>query len=222
VTDQAVMELIPQLGVRAACEAVGAAQAGYYRRHRQSPAPARPEPIPHSQRRQPRALSTAEQQVILDVLHSDRFADLAPAQVWATLLDEGVYLGSESTFYRLLRQAGEVRERRRQATHPAKVKPELATQTQFPELVSDNLRQAVKRTHNCGITTEIVAEQELDDKRLAELTEVVRASPSGAHTDRGFCMNLDGVLERRYPGVQLIIARDKSGRPERSPGHFSR
>jgi len=45
--------------------------------------------------------------------------------VWATLLDEGVYLGSISTFYRLLRQAGETRERRRQATHPATVKPEL-------------------------------------------------------------------------------------------------
>jgi putative transposase len=59
------------------------------------------------------------------VLHSDRFVDLAPAEVWATLLDEGVYLGSISTFYRLLRRAGEVRERRRQATHPAKVKPEL-------------------------------------------------------------------------------------------------
>ena len=70
-------------------------------------------------------MSAAEQQAILDVLHSDRFADLAPAEVWATLLDEGVYLGSQSTFYRLLRQAGEVRERRAQATHPAKVKPEL-------------------------------------------------------------------------------------------------
>ena len=75
-----------------------------------------------------------------------------------------------------------------------------------------NLRQAVKRTHNCGITTEVVAEQELDDRQLAELTEVLRASPSGAHTDRGFCMNLDGVLEGRYPGIQLIVARDKSGR----------
>ena len=125
MTDQSVIELTPQLGVRGACEAVGAAQAGYYRRHRQSLAPARPEPIPHRQRHQPRALSTAEQQGILEVLHSDRFADLAPAEVWATLLDEGVYLGSESTFYRLLRHAGEVRERRRQATHPAKVKPEL-------------------------------------------------------------------------------------------------
>jgi putative transposase len=125
VTDQAVTQLAPQLGVRAACEAVGAAQAGYYRRHRQSPAPARPEPIAHRRRRQPRALTEAEQQAILDALHSDRFADMSPTQVWATLLDEGVYLGSESTFYRLLRQAGEVRERRRQAIHPAKVKPEL-------------------------------------------------------------------------------------------------
>ncbi len=75
-----------------------------------------------------------------------------------------------------------------------------------------NLRQAVKRTHNCGITTEIVAEQELDEALLAELIDVVRASPSGAHTDRGFYMNLDGVLERRYPGILLIIARDARGR----------
>ncbi|OBA74712.1 hypothetical protein A5641_27250 [Mycobacterium sp. 1554424.7] len=75
-----------------------------------------------------------------------------------------------------------------------------------------NLRQAVKRTHNCGVTTEIVAEQELDDKLLAELTDVVRSSPSGAHADRGFYMNLDGVLEGRFPGIQLIIARDASGR----------
>lgn len=125
MTDRAITALAPQLGVRAACEAVGAAQASYYRRHRQSPAPARPEPIPHRQRHQPRALTAAERQVILDVLHSERFVDVAPAEVWATLLDEGVYLGSQSTFYRLLRQAGEVRERRAQATHPAKVKPEL-------------------------------------------------------------------------------------------------
>src|SRR3954469_16685660 len=125
VTDQAVMELAPQLGVRDACEAFGVPQASYYRRHGQSPAPQWPEPVPHRQRRQPRALTAAEQRAILDVLHSDRFVDLAPAAVWATLLDEGVYLGSISTFYRLLRQAGETRERRRQATHPATVKPEL-------------------------------------------------------------------------------------------------
>ncbi|OMC56480.1 hypothetical protein A5747_07670 [Mycobacterium sp. IS-836] len=75
-----------------------------------------------------------------------------------------------------------------------------------------NLRQAVKRTHNAGITTEIVAEQELDDRLLAELTDVVHASPSGAHTDRGFYMNLDGVLEGRFPGIRLILARDATGK----------
>ncbi|WP_260861037.1 bifunctional lysylphosphatidylglycerol flippase/synthetase MprF [Mycobacterium simulans] len=74
-----------------------------------------------------------------------------------------------------------------------------------------NLRQAVNRTHNFGITTEIVAEQDLDDRQRAELSAVLLASPKGARTDRGFCMNLDGVLEGRYPGVQLIIARDASG-----------
>jgi putative transposase len=125
MTDQAVAQLAGRIGVRDACVAVSASQAGYYRRHRVSPPPERPAPIPHRQRRQPRALSTQEQQAILDVLHSDRFVDMSPAEVWATLLDEGVYLGSQSTFYRLLHQVGEVRERRAQATHPAKVKPEL-------------------------------------------------------------------------------------------------
>jgi len=125
MTDKAIAELAPRIGVRQACEALGAAQAGYYRRHRQSAAPERAVPTPHRERPQPRALTALERQVILDILHSERFVDLAPAEVWAILLDEGVYLGSESTFYRLLRQAGEVRERRAQATHPAKVKPEL-------------------------------------------------------------------------------------------------
>ena len=74
-----------------------------------------------------------------------------------------------------------------------------------------NLRQAVKRTYNCGITTEVVCEQELDDATLAELTEVLLASPSGAHAERGFSMCLDGALEGRYPGVQLIVARDQTG-----------
>jgi putative transposase len=125
VTDAAVIELAPQIGVRAACQAVGGAQAGYYRRHRISPAPAPPTPTPQRDRSQPRALTEHEQHTILDVLHSPRFVDVAPAEVWATLLDEGVYLASISTFYRLLRRVGENRERRHHATHPASVKPEL-------------------------------------------------------------------------------------------------
>lgn len=75
-----------------------------------------------------------------------------------------------------------------------------------------NLRQAVQRTHNCGVTTEVVDEQDLDGERLAELTELLLASPHGARTDRGFSMALDGALEGRYPGIKLIIARDASGR----------
>jgi len=126
VTDAAVDTLAPRLGVRAACAAVGVGQAGYYRRHRISPAPVGCAPVAHRDRYQPRALSAAERQAVLLVLHSDRFADLAPAEVWAILLDEGVYLGSPSTFYRLLRAASGTAERRRQATHPAAAKPELA------------------------------------------------------------------------------------------------
>jgi putative transposase len=125
VSDAAIAELAPTIGVRTACDAVGVAQAGYYRRHRSSPPPARWVPIPHKDRPQPRALSQSERATILDELHSERFVDMSPTEVWATLLDEGCYLGSISTFYRLLRQAGESRERRAQATHPATVKPEL-------------------------------------------------------------------------------------------------
>ena len=76
-------------------------------------------------RPQPRALGPAEQAAVLAELHSERFVDQAPATVYATLLDEGRYLCSVATMYRLLRADGEVHERRRQATHPAAIKPEL-------------------------------------------------------------------------------------------------
>jgi lysylphosphatidylglycerol synthetase-like protein (DUF2156 family) len=75
-----------------------------------------------------------------------------------------------------------------------------------------NLRQAVQRTHNVGITTEVVAEQQLDDALAGELAEVLYASHRGAHVERGFSMILDHALEGRYPGVSLIIARDSCGR----------
>jgi putative transposase len=126
MTDAAISELAPVVGVRAACTTVGTAQANWYRRHRQSPAPPRPAPVPQRARVQPRALTATERAAILAELHSDRFVDVSPTEVWAILLDEGRYLGSTSTFYRLLRHASGTRERRRQATHPAAVKPELA------------------------------------------------------------------------------------------------
>jgi lysylphosphatidylglycerol synthetase-like protein (DUF2156 family) len=75
-----------------------------------------------------------------------------------------------------------------------------------------NLRQAVQRTRNSGVTTQIVDEQELDQALTAELTEVLYAAHRAARTERGFCMNLDGALQGRYPGIKLAIARDRSGR----------
>jgi lysylphosphatidylglycerol synthetase-like protein (DUF2156 family) len=75
-----------------------------------------------------------------------------------------------------------------------------------------NLRQAVRRTHNCGVTTEIVDEQQLDAALVGELTEVLYAAHRAARTERGFCMNLDGALQGRYPGIKLAIARDRRGR----------
>jgi putative transposase len=120
--DQAVTELTPLVGVRAGCAAVGEAQARWYRRHRQSPMPPKPERVPAPQ---PRALSEVERTELRAVLNSPEHVDEAPATVYAKLLDEGVYLASVPTMYRVLRAHGEVRERRRQATHPAAKKPEL-------------------------------------------------------------------------------------------------
>ncbi len=122
MTDQTITELAPVIGTRAACAAVGRSRATYYRLHRQSPSLPRPtrKRVP-----QPRALSQAERAEVLGVLHQERFVDQAPASVYANLLDEGRYLCSVPTMYRLLRTEDEVRERRRQAAHPATVKPEL-------------------------------------------------------------------------------------------------
>lgn len=121
--DDAISELTPVVGVKAACAAVGRPRASHYRRHRKSPAPPRPVREPKGQ---PRALSAAERERVLEVLHEPRFVDLAPGEVHAILLDEGTYLCSEATMYRLLRaRHGQVRERRRHATHPPRVKPEL-------------------------------------------------------------------------------------------------
>jgi putative transposase len=70
-------------------------------------------------------LSAAEAETVIQTLNQERFSDKAPAQVWATLLDEGTYLASVSIMYRLLRERHQVRERRAQARRPALVKPEL-------------------------------------------------------------------------------------------------
>ncbi len=105
-------------GVEATCDALGVCRATYYRWKRPVYGPAhRPTPA--------RALVPAEVQAVLDVLHEDRFVDQAPAQVYATLLDERRYLCSERTMYRILAANDEVRERRAQLRHPRYEAPEL-------------------------------------------------------------------------------------------------
>jgi putative transposase len=119
----AVLALPPAAGITAAaCTALGLSRASVQRRRaRLTQPPAEPAPRPSP----PRALTAEERQTVIDRLREPRFADLAPAEVYATLLDEGVYLCSIRTMYRLLDDNNEVRERRDQLRHPAYTKPEL-------------------------------------------------------------------------------------------------
>ena len=131
--DEAIGQLTPLVGTTKALAVVGADRATWYRHHRQSPAPPRPERVATPQ---PRALSSVERKEIKATLESDEFVDEAPATVYAKLLDQGTYLASVSTMYRVLHEHDEVRERRRQATHPAHKKPELiATGAEFRVVV---------------------------------------------------------------------------------------
>jgi putative transposase len=120
--DEAIGQLTPIVGTTAALAVVGADRATWYRHHRQSPAPPRLERVATPQ---PRALTPVERKEIKATLESEEFVDEAPATVYAKLLDQGTYLASVSTMYRVLHEHDEVRERRRQATHPAHKKPEL-------------------------------------------------------------------------------------------------
>ena len=113
-----VTDMGSRLGVAPTCAAMGLARATYYRT-------IRPRYGPHCRRTPSRALSRQERQGALTVLHEPRFVDRAPAEVYATLLDEGQYLCSERTMYRILAGSHEVRERRNQLRHPNYQKPEL-------------------------------------------------------------------------------------------------
>ena len=120
-------ELAPAIGIAVACHALGISRAGFYRR-RQPPITtdfADIAVMPTTRRASPRSLSPTEEHDILEMLNSPRFVDLAPAQIHTALLDEGVYVCSTRTMYRILDDAQEVRERRDQLRHPTYHKPEL-------------------------------------------------------------------------------------------------
>jgi putative transposase len=117
----AAHQLGQKVGRAAACRALHVPRASLYRHLRPSEPAAPPAPRPSP----PRALAPAERQQVLDQLHSERFRDRAPAEVFATLLDEGTYLCSIRSMYRILEQDGEVCERRDQLRHPNYQKPQL-------------------------------------------------------------------------------------------------
>ena len=115
----AVRDIAPRVGgVLHACDALGVSRATFYRWRS-------PVHGPHRRKRSRRRLSDAERRAVLEVLHEERFVDRAPAEIFATLLDEGRYLASTSTMYRLLRNADEVRERRAHRHRRDFARPEL-------------------------------------------------------------------------------------------------
>lgn len=117
----AATQLSASVGCAAACRVLDLPRASFYRAQALRPEAGATAPRP----KPARALSDTERQTALAHLHSERFMDQAPHQVHATLLDEGIYLCSPRTMYRLLEEHGEVRERRDQLRRPAYQKPEL-------------------------------------------------------------------------------------------------
>lgn len=113
-----IREKRESFGIKPVCLAVGIARASYYRFEK-------PPASQSSERFHARAMSYEQRHEVLRVLNTERFCDQAPAQVYATLLDEGQYLCSERSMYRILAQNEEVRERRDQVRHPRYAAPEL-------------------------------------------------------------------------------------------------
>jgi putative transposase len=118
---KAAVQAVPELGPVAACDALGVSRASLHRLRNP------PLPLPEPRRRPspPRALTAEERVAVLGHLHAERFQDRSPAEVYSTLLDEGVYCCSIRTLYRILTGEGEARERRDQLTHPPYQKPQL-------------------------------------------------------------------------------------------------
>lgn len=119
----AAQGLAPQVGIVPACCALGVSRATYYRHTRPQHGPQQPRKTPA------RALAPTERESVREVLYENRFVDRSPGEIVATLLDEGRYLCSERTMYRLLTEDAARPERRPQRNHPAFAKPELVANT---------------------------------------------------------------------------------------------
>jgi putative transposase len=213
----AVTELITVLGsTAAACALLGRPRASHYRaRQPVVPRPCTPRPAP------PSALSDAERGEILRVLTSARFCDKSVAHTWAVLLDEGVYLASRSTMHRMLRVQGLAGERRRQARHPARVKPELhatapgqvwtweITKLRGPQRgVYYDLYVVLDIFSRYVVGWTVAAREDAEiAKTLLEQAMAVHGTPGSVHADRGTSMTSKPVAQLL---VDLGVARSHS------------
>ena len=216
---QGVIDLKSVIGESAACRALGSTR-GELRRHRMRLARAAlmgPH-LPRQPRTSALALSSPERQLVLDALNSERFADSAPATVYATLLDEGRYLGSVRTMYRLLAANSACRERRNQRRHTAYAKPELLAigPNQVWSWDITKLKGPVKWSYfhlyvildifSRYVVGWLIAERECSDlaKQLIENTVARQQVAPGVltlHADRGSSM-------RSKPVASLLIDLD--------------
>jgi putative transposase len=133
---QIAEQLAPQVGLTTACAVLTVPRSSLYRARQPQATPAVRPTVPPV-----RQLSEVERQVVHTTLNSERFQDCAPRQVYATLLDEGRYLCSVSSLYRILAEDKEIRERRDQVRHPNYTKPEL--------LATAPIRSGVGTSLNC-------------------------------------------------------------------------
>jgi putative transposase len=169
----------------------------------------------------PNALTVAEQDRIIAVLTGPRFCDKSVAQTWATLLDEGVYLASRSTMHRLLRLIGQSGDRRNQATHPPRARPELMatkpgevwswdiTKLRGPERGVYYDLYVILDIYSRYIVGWTVAAREDADlaSALIEHATQVHGAPGSLHADRGTSMTSKPVAQLL---VDLGVARSHS------------
>lgn len=216
--------VLTDLGVStvAACALIGRPRATHYRKRR-GPVlgPRRPRTVPDNGQ----ALSAAEREAILTLINTGEYADLAIGQIWARELDEGRYWGSMSTMYRVARAAGQTRERRRQATHPAKVRPELMaaapsqvwswdiTKLRGPDRVWFHLYVLIDiySRFNPGWYLSTVEESNLAADFLADSIARNGKAPIAVHADRGTSMTSQPVSEfLEKLGVKRSHSRPKT------------
>ena len=208
-------ELTPSVGTAVACEAISVPQETAYR-HRLPKTAAAPRPRAAS----PRALSGEERKRVLDVLHDEAFAHKAPAETYAKLLDQGTYLCSIRTMYRVLDAHQEVRERRNQLRHPAHDKPHVvatAPNQVWTSNITKLLGPAKWTSNDLYVILDIFSRyvvgwmlasrqsQDLAERLIRQtlIKEGIGRDQLRIHSDRGAAMRSQAVVHTAQAAVAL-------------------